>query len=424
MSEPDLDLVVFGATSVTGRRVAAYLAERTAGTELRWAAAARDLVKLDRTLGESGIETPEVIAANVDDPRSLQAMAARTRVVVNLVGPYTRFGTPVIEACVGAGADYVDLTGELPFVRRTIDAFDRRAREAGVKLVQVCGFEALPADLGVLLVAEAAAERWGERLAEVELEFVVTATPPGMPRASDLFSGGTIQSMAEITGDPDAAGITDPALLVDDPAAAAAIRERSPIRVRPRRGAGGSVIAPMSPAAFINPAVIHRTATLVAAESGARFEPFRYREGMAIGGPAPTLPLRLVAAGALSGVQASMAAAARSNPAVRKRLSGVMRRRLPGSGFGPAADRLEDWRWRISIAAGTDGGHELGVEIDAEGHPGYLATARMLGEAGLALADRENTPDRAGCLTPATAIGTAGIERFERAKLRFALSPA
>ena len=423
MSEPDLDLVVFGATSVTGRRVAAYLAERTAGTELRWAAAARDLVKLDRTLGESGIETPEVIAANVDDPRSLQAMAARTRVVVNLVGPYTRFGTPVIEACVGAGADYVDLTGELPFVRRTIDAFDRRAREAGVKLVQVCGFEALPADLGVLLAAEAAAQRWGERLAEVELEFVVTATPPGMPRASDLFSGGTIQSMAEITGDPDAAGITDPALLVDDPAAAAAIRERSPIQVRPRRGTGGSVIAPMSPAAFINPAVIHRTATLVAAESGARFEPFRYREGMAIGGPGPTLPLRLFAAGALSGVQASMAAAARSNPAVRERLSGVMRRRLPGSGFGPAADRLEDWRWGISIAARTDGGHELGVEIDAEGHPGYLATARMLGEAGLALADPQTTPDRAGCLTPATAIGTAGIERFEQAKLRFALSP-
>lgn len=418
MTEPDLDLVVFGATSVTGRRVAAYLAERTAGTEIRWAAAARDLVKLDRTLGESGIEAPEVIAADVGDRRSLEAMAARAKVVVNLVGPYTRFGTPVIEACVGAGASYVDLTGEIPFVRRTIDAFDQRAREAGVKVVQVCGFEALPPDLAVALAGEAAADRWGEPLTEVDLEVAVLDTPPGMPRASDFLSGGTIQSMAEVTGDPDAGRLSDPALLIDGDGAEA-VRERSPITLMPRRGAGGSVIAPMSPAAFINPAVIHRSAYLAASDSEQPFEPFRYREGMAIAGPAPTLALRYAAAGAISGVQAGLGAIARSSPALRQRVSGVMRRRLPSSGFGPRADRLEAWRWRLSVAARTAAGHSVAVELDAEGHPGYLATARMLGEAGLMLADPGATPERSGCLTPAIALGTASIERFEHARLHF-----
>ena len=59
------------------------------------------------------------------------------------------------------------------------------------------------------------------------------------------------------------------------------------------------------------------------------------------------------------------------------------------------------------------------VRVDAEGHPGYLATARMLGEAGLLLAEEAATPQRAGCLTPATALGTASAPRFERARVRF-----
>ena len=37
MAEPEFDVVVFGATSVTGRRVCAYLAERGAN----WAGAPR-----------------------------------------------------------------------------------------------------------------------------------------------------------------------------------------------------------------------------------------------------------------------------------------------------------------------------------------------------------------------------------------------
>ena len=72
-------------------------------------------------------------------------MAARARVVLNLVGPYTKYGRPVIEACVAAGCHYADLTGEVPFVRETIDEFNGPAAEAGVKLAQICGFEALPA---------------------------------------------------------------------------------------------------------------------------------------------------------------------------------------------------------------------------------------------------------------------------------------
>src|SRR5689334_12808324 len=120
MAERDLDVVVFGATGVTGRRVAAYLAERAGETQLRWGAAARDTSKLARVLEAIGVSAPETLAADVEDAASLAAMASRARVVLDLVGPYTRYGRPVIEACVAAGAHYADLTGEMPFVREIV----------------------------------------------------------------------------------------------------------------------------------------------------------------------------------------------------------------------------------------------------------------------------------------------------------------
>ena len=411
----DLDVVVFGATGITGRQVAAHLAARAPQTEATWAAAGRDPEKLKRVLGEVGVEAPELIAADIEDAASLEAMAARARVVLDLVGPYTRYGRPVIAACVKGAASYMDLTGEIPFVRDVIDEFDAAAREAGVKVVQVSGFEALPPDLAVLLAADTARERWQESLAAADLQ-ASTTPPPGMPRPSDVISGGTLQSLAEATGDENAARATDPAALIEDASRAARVRAVSPIRLRPRRGRGGAVVAPMMPAAFINPAVIHRTAALL------DLEPFAYSEGIRIGGPSATLPLRYAAAGMLAGTQVAVRRVANAGPAVRGRASTGLSRVLPGSGFGPAGDRLEGWTWRMTLDARTTGGHEVAVEVDARGHPGYLATARILGEAGLMLAADGVTPEQAGCLTPAAAIGTTSLERFREAGMTIRLA--
>ena len=419
MPERDLDVVVFGATGVTGRLVAAYLAQRAEAAGARWAAAARNRDKLDGILAEAGVQDAELIEADLGDTDSLAAMASRAKTVLNMVGPYTLYARPVIEACVAGGAHYMDLTGEIPFARRVIDEFDERAKEAGVKVVQVSGFEALPPDLAVLLATETARERWDEGLAQADLE--VTTAPPGLPAPSDVLSGGTLQSMAAITGDDNAGAATDPAALVDA-ASAELVRVRSPIALAPRRGDGGAVIAPMSPAAFINPAVIQRSAALLAAEEGRPFQPFRYREGVAIRGPAATLPLRYAAAGALSATQAAMAAAIRSRPQIRRRVGDAMSSLLPGSGFGPKGEGMEDWKWGLTVDALTVGGHTVRVDLDADGHPGYLGTGRMLGEAGLLLAEADGTPKRSGCLTPATALGTGSLPRFEYAGMRFSVS--
>jgi short subunit dehydrogenase-like uncharacterized protein len=47
----------------------------------------------------------------------------------------------------------------------------------------------------------------------------------------------------------------------------------------------------------------------------------------------------------------------------------------------------------------------------------------MLGELGILLAEDGATPARSGCLTPALALGSACIGRFDLARLRFTLLP-
>ena len=143
---------------------------------------------------------------------------------------------------------------------------------------------------------------------------------------------------------------------------------------------------------------------------------------MAVPGGPVTLPLRCAAVGALAGVQAGFAALTKAQPGFRARVADLLRRVLPGSGFGPSGDLLDRWTWQVAVDARTAGGHYVRVNLKADGHPGYLTTAKMLGEAGLLLSENGATPERGGCLTPATALGTANLDRFGLAGVRFTVS--
>jgi short subunit dehydrogenase-like uncharacterized protein len=207
--------------------------------------AGRDPAATRRRLVQLEAGAPEIIVADVDDRRSLAAMAARTRVVLNAVGPYTPSAQRVIDACVAAGAHYLDLSGEIAHVRRVIDTTHHRAAAAGVKVVQVCGFESLPPDLAVLLAAERARAWWGEGIVAAELEASVTP-PPGPLRVSDWLSNGTRQSMLAVCRGEDPGIIAEAGALVTDDRARAEVNAASPIRLTPRRRPAGGAIAPLA----------------------------------------------------------------------------------------------------------------------------------------------------------------------------------
>ena len=72
----------------------------------------------------------------------------------------------------------------------------------------------------------------------------------------------------------------------------------------------------------------------------------------------------------------------------------------------------------MAVNAKTVGGHHVRVDLDGDGQPGYLATAKMLGEAGMLLAEDGASPERSGFLTPAAALGTDSLDRFRYAGVR------
>ena len=109
------DIVVFGATGFTGDLTAKYLAKRMNEEPFRLGIAGRDENKLNslkKELVEINSECSKVgiIPADIKDYDSLLKMALDTNVVITTVGPYLKYGDPVVKACIEGGADYLDLT--------------------------------------------------------------------------------------------------------------------------------------------------------------------------------------------------------------------------------------------------------------------------------------------------------------------------
>src|SRR5215469_1451181 len=187
MNSSKFDIVVYGATGFTGQLVAEYLAAHYRDDkQLKWAMAGRNRDKLAQVRDAIGAaaDTP-LIVADSSDPASLKAMIDQTRSVVTTVGPYLLYGNELLAACVESGTDYFDLCGEVPWMRRMIDAHQATAERSGARIVFSCGYDSVPFELGVFLCQETAKKTVGAPVARVK----------GRIRAmKGTFSGGTAAS--------------------------------------------------------------------------------------------------------------------------------------------------------------------------------------------------------------------------------------
>src|SRR3954471_11531069 len=197
MAQPDggrpHDLVVFGATGFAGRLTAEYLA-RTAPSACRWALAGRSRDKLARVRDDLTAIDPAcadlpLLAADVDDERSLRALAETTRVVATTVGPYVLYGDGLVAACAAAGTDYLDLTGEPEFVDVSSVRHHATALDSGARIVHAAGFDSIPHDLGAYFTVRELPEGEPLRVA-------------GYVRVSATFSGGTFHSLLAAASRP------------------------------------------------------------------------------------------------------------------------------------------------------------------------------------------------------------------------------
>lgn len=403
------DVVVFGATGFVGKLTALYLAG-AAPEGTRIALAGRSEDKLARTRAELPGKAAEwpLIVADSSDRDAVGRLAASTRAVATTVGPYYRYGFPLVDACAEHGTHYADLTGETLFMRRTIDEFGEKAKASGARIVHTCGFDSIPSDIGVLCLHRHAEETGAGELGDTTL--VVRKMRGGV-------SGGTIDSLR---GQLDAARadrslrklMVDPYALSPDRSAEPDLgEERDPMRPTHDPDLGGW-LAPFV-MGTVNTRVVRRSNALQGYAYG---RSLRYRELMLTGG-LPAGPI--VAAGISAGI-AGLVAGLSVKP-TRKLLDRV----LPDPGEGPDEKTREKGFFKIDVHTTTTSGARLVCRIDAPGDPGYKATAAMLGESVLALAlDEPDLPDAAGVLTPASGIGPRLTERLGNAGHSYTVATA
>ena len=397
----DLDIVLYGATGFAGKFIAAFLTAHAA--DARIALAGRSQVRLAAlrdTLGPVARDWP-VVVAPLDSPEALTALASRTRVLVSTVGPYAKVGLPLVGACAGVGTDYVDLAGEVPFVRQSIDRYHRLAADNGARIVHSCGFDSIPSDLSVYaLHRRALADGVGDL---DRTTFVLRSYSGGC-------SGGSLHTMVDLMRSVS----EDPFVreILDDPYSLSPDRDAEPdLGPQPDVPAfSGSEIAPELAGlwtggylmALYNTRCVRRSNALLGWPYG---RGLRYTETLSYGS---SLMSPMLAA--MSGL--TISTAARLGGVYLKALPpGLLDRMLPDSDAG--YDQGERGHYRVETYTTTARGHRYVATMAQRGDPGYTATATLLGVAVLALVqNRDRLSGLRGVLTPVAAMGDVLLERL------------
>jgi short subunit dehydrogenase-like uncharacterized protein len=402
------DLVVWGATGVAGRLVAEYLTAQYTPDQLSLALGGRSesrLQEVQTALGKrrSAWDDIPIVLGDATEPESLHAIAEDTRVVCTTVGPYTTYGTPLVEACIAAETDYCDLTGEVNWVREMIDRYHDDAVEAGTRIVHSCGFDSIPSDLGTKLVQSFAIDEFGTPcdMAHIYLE-----------DSRGSVSGGTMASAIEVFR----AASTDPLAqqTLRNPYSLAPKGERDGVdpgaQSGPKKDLLRSVWTAPSPMAMMNERVVRRSNALLGYPWGREFECTEVLPlGDGLGGLAR-------ATAVWAGITVATA-----GMAFGPTREGLRRFVFPEPGEGPTREQIENGYFTVRVlgrGTATDGPFVVESQISADWDPGYGATARMLSEAAMCLVrDQTDSPLAGGILTPASGIGDPLADRLRQAGL-------
>lgn len=394
-------VVLYGATSFVGKITAHYLtnflsnAKDKNGDNVTWAIAGRDEEKLNKLQSELESKV-DIIVANSKDSDSLDKMTKQTQVIISTVGPYLKYGEPLIKSCAENGTDYVDLTGEAIFIKDMMDKYQNTAQQSGARIVNSCGFDSIPSDLGVYFTQTKAEEKFGAACEVIHMR--VKAAKGGL-------SGGTIASMAtifeEVGQDPSRRKqVANPYLLNDDKEAPN-VRQTN-IKKPEYDSEHKRWLAPFVMAS-INTRVVHRTNQLLDYAYG---RDFKYDEAMWMkDGVKGKLSSYAMSAGLFGFATAMM---------VKPSREFLSKHVLPKSGSGPSKDEQEDGYFDIRFFAQTANKETIHTKVTGDKDPGYGSTSQMLAQAALCLAQDISKEDvKGGFWTPASAMGEALLARLE-----------
>jgi short subunit dehydrogenase-like uncharacterized protein len=367
----EFDIIVYGATGYTGRLVAEYLAQRYGiGGEVKWAMAGRSASKLAQVRDEMGApqDTPLVVA-DADDPAQLDDMVRRAKAIVTTVGPYQLYGDNLVAACVAAGTDCLDLSGEPNWMARIIATHDAAAKKSGARIVHSCGFDSIPFELGVYFAQETAKAKLGGPVPRVKGR---------IRRMQGGLSGGTAASgaatMAAIQKDPSLV-----ALMMNPFALTPGFEgpDQPPGNAVEHDPDVGAEVGPFMMAA-INTKNVHRSNALMGHPWGTDFQ---YDE------------MAVVTPGTLASFD--------------------MGANTPKPGEGPSKAEREAGFYDIAFIGVAADGRKVKVSVKGDRDPGYGSTSKILAETAICLVrDAPDVPG--GVWTPGAAMQTMLVDRLQR----------
>ena len=386
MSEKEFDIVIFGATSFVGQILCRYLVNDSSEPDLKWAISGRSQLKLRElksSLGKEAQAAPILVADSFDEI-ALKNLCARTNLIISTVGPYALYGETLVKVCAQSGTDYCDLTGEPQFIKRMISLYEDDAKNSGARIVNCCGFDSIPSDIGVKFLQKEAYKKFGTKCDKVRLRVKAIR---GGPSGGTIASG--INTLASASKD------NDLKRELRDPYSLCPPGHRNMVRQDDISLAYDNEFK-----SWVGPFIMATINTRVVLRSNALMEDpyavqFKYDEGFLTGDgiKGQKRAKRLVR---LSKISMGLL----SIPFVRSLLTRYV---FPKPGEGPSLDEQNSGFYDFRFLGRTQHGDEIRVKVLGDKDPGYGSTAKMLAQAGISLVrDISKEEVSGGFWTPAS----------------------
>ena len=391
----EFDIIIWGASGFTGRLVTLYLFEKYGTTgDLKWAMGGRNLTKLEKVRSEVADKNVPLIIADSNDKVSLLNMVNRTKVICTTVGPYAKYGSNLVEACIKSHIHYCDLAGEVQWMHKMIDRHHEEAKINGSKIVHACGFDSIPSDMGVYFIQREARAKRGIIAQKIKMR--VAAISGGI-------SGGTYASLSQVIEEAQKDKMVYK--ILDNPYALNPINEqfgkdKSDLKNVIFDNVSHSWIGPFIMAS-INTKVVRRSNFLSSYSYGKKF---RYDEAVSFG---KGFSGRIK--GIISTIIIGLFMSAKYGSLFKKGLDLL----FPISGEGPTKKKMEQGFYNLRFYITLEDGSNAFANVTGDMDPGYGSSSKMLAESAVCLA-KDKLSNTSGVLTPSVAMGDSLLKRLEK----------
>ncbi len=385
-------IVIFGATGFTGELCAKFMSEKY--SDIPIAIAGRSLEKLEKIKNKHGLPFPTIVA-DAFDVNALEKMCKDTEVVLSTAGPYHKYGSDLLGACVKNGCHYIDITGESFWIKDMIEKHHEEASNKGVRIINACGFDSAPSDLGVFYAVNQVA---------------------GSVKSVQCFqawkgeaSGGTMETMFSSMDAKLAKGGLGKFSLNPKNSISENQKKKTSDKIKVQKiphlgGWTGPFVM-----ALPNTRVVRRSAALSRFTGKYYGDDFVYSEGAYYSkkGAARKVTFMTLALGLII-----------VSP-LRKLLRGFFRK--PGE--GPSQEAMDSGFFKSRFLIETQDGFRA-FSMSSSGDPGYKMTSRMACESALCLAieNPASLPGGegfGGLLTPSVGLGNVLINRLKNIGVSF-----